>query len=281
MSAGVFAIVLLAALLHAVWNALVKSGADKTVAMLAVVLGQGLAGLAGMGVAPLPNPACWPWLLGGLILHLGYQTFLVAAYRLGDLTQVYPIARGVSPLLVAGGSALILGVAFTALELLAIAMIAIGIASISLVRRADGIFQGKAAALALVTGGFIASYSLNDGIGARVAGTALGFYGALAVLNALACAGLAAFWRPALITAALREARVLLVGGGASFTAYALVVHAFTLAPIALVTALRETSIVFALLIGVAFLGERLNLMKVVATAMTLAGAALLRLSKG
>ena len=131
MSGAVFAIVMLAALLHATWNALVKGSADKSVSMLAVVLGQGIAGLVALGFAPLPNFDCWPWLIAGAALHLGYQIFLVAAYRLGDLTQVYPIARGVSPLLVAAASVLFLGVAFSGMEWLAIGMIAIGIASIS------------------------------------------------------------------------------------------------------------------------------------------------------
>lgn len=281
MTGAVFAIVMLAALLHATWNALVKGSADKTVSMVAVVLGQGAAGMIALVFAPAPDFDSWPWLVGGVVLHLGYQIFLVAAYRLGDLTQVYPIARGASPLLVATASVLFLGVTFSGLEWLAIGMIAIGIASISLVRRADGLFQGKAAGLALITGGFIASYSVIDGIGARVAGTSLGFYGWLAALNGIALGLMVLGFRPALVPAALRQTRALILGGGASFVAYALVVYAFTQAPIALVTALRETSIVFALLIGVFFLKERLNLTKVVATIATLSGAALLRISKG
>lgn len=281
MSTTIFLIVLLAALLHAVWNAIVKGAADKATSMTAVVFGQGLAGLICMAIAPLPALACWPWLLGGLVLHIGYQTFLIAAYHRGDMTQVYPIARGVAPLLVAAASALFLGVSFSGMQLAAIAMIAIGIGSISMVRSADGLFQGQAALLALATGTFIASYSIVDGMGARIAGTSLGFYAWLAMFNAVAYAGLCALLRPGVVIGAIRQPRILALGGGASFVAYALVVYAFTQAPIALVTALRETSIVFALLIGVVVLKEPLNLVKVVATATTLAGAALLRFSKG
>lgn len=280
MTGPIFLIVLLAALLHATWNALVKGGADKVTAMVAVVLGQAMFGALSLVFAPMPPLAAWPWLLIGVLLHLGYQLFLVSAYRFGDMTQVYPIARGVAPLLVAGVSALFLGITFTSMQLAAIALIALGIASISMVRSADGVFQGKAATLALITGGFIASYSLIDGIGARIAGTSLGFYGWLAALNGLLLAVLARFWRPGLTTRALRQPRLLVLGGGASFMAYALVIYAFTQAPIALVTALRETSIVFALLIGVSFLKEPLNLLKVIATATTLAGAALLRFAR-
>jgi len=280
MTGTIFGIVLLAAFLHALWNAVVKGGADKVVAMTAVVFGQGMAGLACLAVAPTPAAASLPWLALGVALHLGYQIFLASAYRLGDMTQVYPIARGVAPLIVTAASALFLGVSFERMELAAIGVIAIGIASISMVRSADGLFQGKAALLALTTGGFIAAYSLADGIGARIAGTSLGFYGWMAVLNALVLAGLARLMRPGLTTKALAQTRTLVIGGAASFAAYALVVYAFTQAPIALVTALRETSIVFALLIGVLVLKEPLNLLKVIATATTLTGAALLRFAR-
>ena len=277
MSAFVFTIVLMAAVLHAGWNALVKGGRDKSAAMVAVVFGQAIAGVLVLIWVPVPSWDSWPWLLGGVILHQGYQVFLVAAYRLGDLTQVYPIARGVSPLLVALGSVVILGVSFAPGQWLAIVVIAVGIASVSLARRADGLFQGKAALMALITGCFIASYSIVDGVGARLSGTSLGFYAWLAVLNGGLLAGLARAVRPGLLSRAFALRKIMVIGGGASFAGYAIVVYAFTLAPIALVTALRETSIIFALLIGVVFLKERLSLLKVAATATTLIGAILLR----
>lgn len=280
MSVGIFAIVLLAALLHALWNALVKGGADKSAGMMAVVIGQGLAAALALPFAPAPDLACWPYLAFGVTLHIGYQVFLVAAYRIGDLTQVYPIARGASPLIVTAVSALAMDVAFSAAELAAIALIAGGIASMSFARGAAGMVQGKAAVLALATGAFIAGYSMTDGLGARIAGTAVGYYGWLSLLNTVGFSALAGILRPGLVGAGLRQRRSLLLGGGASFVAYAMVVHAFTQAPIALVTALRETSIVFALGIGVLFLGERLTPLKVAATLATVAGAILLRLAQ-
>ncbi|MDF0601128.1 EamA family transporter [Psychromarinibacter sp. C21-152] len=280
MTAGVFAIVLLAALLHAGWNAMVKGGADKAAAMTAVILGQGLCGLALVPFAPLPAPAVWPWLAGGVALHLGYNVFLILAYRIGDLTQVYPIARGASPLLVVLGTALFFGTTFTPFELTAIVTISIGIASTSLVRRADGLFQGKAALLALITGGFIAGYSIVDGHGARQTGDALAYFGWLSLIDGVVFLAGWAVVRPGVLRQAVRLRRHLFLGGGASFTAYLLVVWAFTQAPIAHVTALRETSIVFALLIGVTILNERLSLAKVASTAMTIAGAILLRMNR-
>jgi len=282
MTTTVFLIVLMAALLHAIWNALVKGGADKFTGMTAVVLGQGaVAGVCLLTVAPSPAAASWPWIWAGVALHIGYQVFLIAAYQRGDMTQVYPIARGVAPLLVAAASVAFLEVEFSGMQLAGIGLVAIGIASISLVRNADGLFQGQAAGLALITGMFIAAYSLADGVGARLAGTSLGFFGWIAFLNSVIYGLACAVFRPATLRKALRLPHIMALGGGASFVAYALVVYAFTQAPIAMVTALRETSIVFALLIGVVILKEPLNLLKVAATATTLVGAALLRFAKG
>ncbi len=280
MSADVFLMVIAAAALHAAWNALVKGAADKGVSMTAVTLGQGLFGAAALTAAPAPAPGSWPLIALSVALHVGYQFFLMQSYRAGDLTQVYPLARGSAPLIVAAASAWAFGETLTTGETAGIVAIACGLISLSLVRRRDGMRNARAAALALATGGFIAAYSLTDGHGARLAGGALSYYGWTAALNAAAFCAIAGLRRPSLLTETPRAWRIVLFGGAASFAAYALVVHAFTLAPIALVTALRETSIVFALLIGVGALGERLDLAKVASTAMTLTGAALMRLSR-
>ena len=200
---------------------------------------------------------------------------------MGDLTQVYPIARGSAPLIVALVSVVLLGVQLNSFELLAILVIGSGIISLALVRQSDGTQNRNAALVALITGGLIASYSLIDGIGARLAGTSLGFYCWLAIGNGLLMIAFLALRSPQTLRALPRNGMpILFVGGGASFIAYALVTWAFTQAPIALVTALRETSIVFALLIGVFFLKERLSLLKVFSTMTTLLGAVLLRYAR-
>ena len=281
MTASVFVAVITAAMLHAIWNALVKGGADKRLNMAGVVIGHVTLAVPMLFFLPAPDPASYPYLLGGIVLHFGYQTFLLASYRIGDLTQVYPIARGSAPLLVAVISVGALGVALSGLELLAIGLIAAGIISIALVRGADGLRNRNAAVLALVTGCFIAGYSLVDGMGARVAGTAFGFYAWLGIANALIFAVFMAFTTPQVLRDLFGKGRmVFFVGGSASFAAYSLVIWAFTQAPIALVTALRETSIMFALLIGVWFMGERLSLGKVGATMLTLLGVIVLRFSR-
>lgn len=281
MSATVFIAVLGAALLHAAWNALVKGGLDKTLSIGAVVLGHLPIALIVLPFVPLPTIESLPYLAAGILLHAGYQLFLMKSYQAGDLTQVYPIARGVAPLIVTLFSVAVLGVHLEPLQLLAVVIIGGGIISLAMVRKADGQRNRAAALLALTTGLFIASYSLVDGLGARIAGTSLGYYSWLSIGNGILTAVYLAVRSPGTMRAiATRGKRVFILGGGASFVAYAIVTWAFTQAPIALVTALRETSIVFALLIGVLFLKERLDLIKVFSTLTTLLGAALLRFAR-
>lgn len=281
MSLPVFCAVITAALLHASWNAMVKGARDKQLNMIAVVIGHLPLGLVALALSPAPAAASLPYLFAGMGLHFGYQLFLIRAYHAGDLTQVYPIARGSAPMIVAAVSVAFLGVTLAPMEIAAVLTIGLGILSMALVRRQNGQRNPQGVKLALITGAFIAAYSLVDGMGARVAGSALGFYGWLAMGNAVLMILFIAATAPHQFRAlATHGKRVFLIGGSASFAAYGLVIWAFTQAPIALVTALRETSIVFALLIGVFFLKEKLDLAKVTSTAITLIGVALLRLAR-
>ncbi len=227
---------------------------------------------------PAPDLASLPYLLAGILLHVGYQLFLLYSYRTGDLTQVYPIARGAAPLIVTLTSIVFLGVSLRPIELLAVATIGVGIISMSLIRQDNGARNLRAAGMALGTGCFIAGYSLVDGLGARVAGTALGYYGWLTIGNGIVFTLYVLHTRPGVLAELPRLARrTFLIGGTASSLAYALVTWAFTQAPIALVTALREVSVVFALIIGVAFLKEKVGVGKVVSVLLALSGAILLR----
>jgi drug/metabolite transporter (DMT)-like permease len=277
----VLMIVLFAAALHATWNGLVKGAPDKVISMTAVVLGHVPFALLALPFVPLPEAASFPYIVGGAALHVGYQLFLLWAYRLGDLTQVYPIARGAAPLIVAACSVLILRETLSTLQLVAITTIGCGIMSLVLVRGSQGLHNPQGAALALITGCFVAGYSMVDGYGARAAGTPVGFYAWETILNAGAFALVIAATSPRTLRSTIqRHEKMMAIGGGASFLAYALVVWAFTQAPIAVVTALREISIVFALLIGVFFLKERLSLVKLVSAMLTMLGALMLRFSK-
>lgn len=281
MSVLVFSAVLAAALLHASWNAMVKGGRDKQLNMVAVVIGHLPLALIAIVFFPLPAPASFPYILAGLSLHLGYQLFLIRAYHAGDLTQVYPIARGSAPMLVAAISVAFLGVTLAPIEIAAVLTIGLGILSMALVNKTNGKRNPQGVKLALITGCFIAAYSLVDGMGARLSGTAIGFYGWIAMGNAVLMAAYIAATAPHQFRALYTNGkRVFFIGGSASYAAYGLVIWAFTQAPIALVTALRETSIVFALIIGALFLREKLDRGKIIATAITLIGVALLRLAK-
>lgn len=169
MSVLVFVAVLCAAALHAVWNALVKASGDKELNMTAVVLGHAPAATLVLMLATPPNPASYPYIAAGVALHVGYQFFLLWAYRAGDLTQVYPVARGSAPLIIAAVSVSALGVVLSPMQGVAILVIAAGLLSLALVRRDAGTINVRAAGFAFATGCFIAAYSLVDGLGARAA----------------------------------------------------------------------------------------------------------------
>ncbi|PKR48972.1 EamA family transporter [Thalassospira marina] len=280
MSMTVFLAVIGAALMHAIWNALIKGGRDKMLNMTAVIFGHLPLLLVLLPFTSLPAPESWPYLAGSVALHLGYQWFLITSYQWGDLSQVYPIARGSAPLIVATISVLFLGVVLAPVESIAILLIGCGIISLCLVRKADGLRNGRAAVLALITGCFISAYSLTDGTGARLAGNVLDYYAWHTIGNIMVFGLYAHMRRPLILRDIARGGKLaFFVGGSASFIAYCTVMWAFTNAPIALVVALRETSIVFALLIGVVVLGEKLNLIKLASTMMTVCGAVLLRFS--
>ncbi len=280
METHVFLAVLLAALLHASWNALVKASADKHLGMAAVVIGHAPPALLALPFVPTINANCWPYLLSGALLHVGYQLFLLNSYRFGDLTQVYPVARGSAPLLVVVLSMLILGNGLSIVQITAVAVVSVGIMSLALVTRGDGQFDGRGVLLALFAGCFISGYSVNDGIGARIAESPIAFYSVLALLNAIAWIPILLVAKPGALGQILGQGRkAFIIGGTGSYIAYAIVVWAFTQAPISNVVALRETSVIFALLIGTLFLREHFTGLKVVATLVTLCGVILLRLT--
>lgn len=276
MSITVFALVLTAAAMHASWNALVKVNSDRLTLMAVITASQALMSLAALGFVAMPSAAAWPYLAASVVLHNGYCLFLVMAYRYGDLSQVYPVARGTAPLLIALVSVLVIGENLSRQSFAAVAMISLGVMSLAL---AGGAVRDlRAAGFALATGVFIAAYTVVDGLGARAAGSAHGYVFWLLALDA---------WPLALFVAWRRRGRVLaevqrtwkigLLAGAVSLLAYWIVIWAMTVAPIALVSAVRETSMVFAVLVGVVVLREPLDLARLVSTCMTLGGAVLLK----
>jgi drug/metabolite transporter (DMT)-like permease len=278
MPLTVMFIVLFAALLHASWNFFVKRTEDKFLSMTAVVLGHTPFAIIAIIFSPMPARESLPYVFVGAMFHVGYQWFLLLSYRIGDLSQVYPMARGASPLIVTVVSVIFLRVHFSWTEMAAVAVIAAGIMSLALSRRNDGMRNAKATFMALTTGCFIAAYSLVDGLGARKAGTALGFFGWLSAINTIVFVASMQARQPGIVARVFtRKWKLALGTGGASFLAFAMVMWSFTVVPIALVTALRETSIIFALLLGVFVLKERIDLLKLLATMLTVLGIVLLR----
>ena len=277
MTIGVFLALLGAALLHAGWNALVKIGLDRFSAILLLALVQGAIALLLLPVFGLPPAKSWPWVGGSAALHSGYKIFLIRAYGHGDLSQVYPLARGTAPLIVALAGAVFLGEAVGPLRFAAILAIAGGIMMMAGGREGERLSR-PALLWALGTAGFTAAYTLADGVGARIAGTASAFTLAMFFLDGLIMLGFGLVARGGAAVAALAPAwRSGLAAGAMSLGSYWIAIWAFTMAPLAMVAALRETSVLFAMLIAFFLLGERVAPRRWAAAALILAGIVLMR----
>ena len=280
MQIDVFLAVLAAALMHAGWNAIIKMRLDRLSAMTLMSFLMGaLASLTLPFIAP-PGAESWKWILTGSALHTGYKLFLVRAYAAGDLVQIYPLARGAAPLITAVAGLFILGEDLSAMAMFSIAVLSIGIALMAF-RGGGGVsrLSGSAMFYALITSIFIASYSLNDGIGARTASSPFSYGAWLFTIDGFAMAAIALPALPRGAVAAMRhEWRGGLAAAALSLGAYVIVLWAMTRAPVAAVAALRESSILFALLISVIVLKERLTPWRVGAALTILAGVAGLRL---
>ncbi len=278
MSIWILGAVLGAAFLHAAWNGLIRTGASRVHAMMVLSAVQGCIGLAMALTRPLPLAEVLPWLLASGLVHSAYKTFLTFAYEHGDLSRVYPLARGSAPLIVLTAGGLFLGESLTAPEVIGIVVLGAGI-----VLLASGVFtSGESRRLlpyafgaALATAG----YSMIDGLGARVAGDSVAFVGWMFVLDGMIFATVMTVLRGRAAWPA--AGRVWMVGGlgaGASYASYAIVVWAMTRAPIALVAALRETSIIFGVLIGWLLFRERMTPEKALSIGLIALGVAVTRL---
>ncbi|SIO48932.1 DMT family transporter [Paraburkholderia phenazinium] len=267
--------VLLAALLHASWNAMLHGNRDRFLSMTWMSIAIAAISTLVVLFVPWPARAAWPYLGASGLVHIVYNVTLVRSYRRNDLAQAYPVARGSSPLLVTLGAALFAHEAIGPLHALGIAMISGGIIAIAL----QGQHVSRAGVLAaLTTGATIAVYTVIDGIGVRLSGgQALAytawmfmFYWLMPVLF-VAVRGLTALWEP------VREAPLSvgssLIGGVVSIAAYGIVIWALQSGAMGTVSALRETSVVFAVLIGRVFLRETVSAKRWLACMIVAAGA--------
>jgi drug/metabolite transporter (DMT)-like permease len=271
----VFLAVLFAALLHASWNAVVKLGLDRFSSVLLLALVQGGIAMLLIPVFGLPARAAWPWVLLGSALHSGYKLFLIRAYGHGDLSQVYPLARGTAPLIVTIAGALFLAEAPPLLRVVAVLAIAGGI----MLMAGRGGLSRQALLWALGTACFTASYTMADGVGARRAGDASAFAMWMFALDGLVMLGfgLATRGRRAIL-ALLPEWRGGAAAGAMSLGSYWIAIWAFTQAPLAMVAALRETSVLFAMLIAFFLLKERVEPQRWIAAGLIVTGIVLMRL---
>jgi drug/metabolite transporter (DMT)-like permease len=274
MSPLVITLVLGAAVAHASWNALLKSGADRFWTMAAISVVTGLVCVPLLFFVPLPPAEAWPYIIASVLIHIGYNLLLVRMYGAGDFTQTYPIARGSSPLLVALGALLVTGETLDAPRMLGVVLVSGGIMAIA--------FEGKRFSIesvptALATGAAIALYTVVDGIGARLCETSLSYSAWMFVLWSPVIAAIYVFKRGAASIPRPRGEVIGALGGGLIAGAgYTAVIWAMTMAPMGPVSAMRETSVVFAALIGRFVLRERLSRGRAAACVVIAGGAALL-----
>jgi drug/metabolite transporter (DMT)-like permease len=256
MTAFALGLVLFSALLHASWNALLRAVDDRAGVLGAVSLAHALAGVVLISVSPIPDRASWPSIFISAVVHYGYYVLLFRAYRHGDLSQVYPISRGLAPAFVAISAYFLIGESLAPLGWAGLVLISGGICLLALMRGAAQA-QRSTIGLALLLGLCIGTYSVADGIGVREAGTATGYMGWLFLLEAPVPLAIALHRRRKGGHFAARTIVLGLLGGLAAVTAYGLVLYVKTIAPLGAVSALRESSVIIAALIGVLVFGER------------------------
>jgi drug/metabolite transporter (DMT)-like permease len=279
MDPFVFAAVLFAAACHAGWNAVIKIGLDPFATTALIAVGAAVVALPLVPIVGMPVAAAWPWLIASVGLHLGYYIGLTEAYRAGDMGQVYPIARGSAPLMTAIAAAWLVGEELGAIGWSGIVVLAAGIFLLSTRGGGRALFERRAVGFALFTAVTICGYSLVDGIGARVSGNAHAYAVMLFLLDGMVMLILVLVrLRGSVVTAMTMHWKSGLAGGALSFLAYWVAIWAMTVAPIAIVAALRETSVLFGALIAIIILKEPLRLTRVVAAAMIVSGLALIRL---
>ena len=281
MPIDMFLMVLGAALVHATWNALVKTDRDRLALIRVMSVTQLVVSVCLLPFVAVPAPESWPYLAASMVLCTGYMLFLNRAYQMGDLSLAYPLARGVAPFIVAVVSVWFLGEQLSQTGVLAILLIGLGITSLTLARGAASLRDWRPIVLALITGSFIGSYTIVDGLGARAAGSPHGYMIWLSLLTALLIVGSVRWLRRGRRTPLSPRSRNAGIAAGImSYGSTWVVIWALSLAPLAMVSALRETGIVFAVIIGVVFLKERVNLARLASIALTLVGTTLLKLSR-
>jgi drug/metabolite transporter (DMT)-like permease len=280
-------LVLSAAFLHASWNALLRGGADRTQSMLIMNVTVGIAGLAMMAFSGLPSSASAAYVLASGLIHLVYNALLVRMYRSGDLGETYPVARGSSPALVALGGSLFAGEWMNLLGTVGIGLVCAGIFMLAAARarsakvdasdrapKKEGRLHAMDLPWALATGVSIAAYTVVDGLGVRASGNWIAYTGGMFAFFLAVPLWYLALRQRAVFAVPLAEAGRAASGGLISLAAYGAIIWAMQASAMGAVSALRETSVVFAALLGAVFLNERLTGLRIAACCVIAAGAA-------
>jgi drug/metabolite transporter (DMT)-like permease len=279
MSTLVVCVVLFGALLHASWNAMVKSRTDTFLVTILVAGGAGLLSAIGLPFMSAPDAASWPYIAASTATQLAYYSLLIAAYRNGDMSHAYPLMRGSAPLLVALASGPLIGERLGIVQWLAIGCICGGILALFFTTRARHAGAGRTTMFALMTACTIAAFTLIDGAGVRKSGSPVAYTMWIFMLNGAGLIAWTAARRPGTLAAYARlNIGVMLLGGAANLGSYALALWAMTRAPVAAVAALRETSILFAVAIAGLVLREKISAQRIAAVALVACGAVAMRL---
>ena len=263
MDTIVFIAVLFSAILHAAWNSMASKYKNKNVSIPAIVYGHVPACIIAVIILPLPSVESYPYIIISALIHQGYQNFLLSAYQEGKFTTVYPVARGLGPLVATVISIIFLGVYLEIFTILSILLISTGVILIGFFSKAV-LKNYKILYTSLATGLFIGIYSVIDGYGARASMSAISYMSWVFILSAAFFPIVLKFRKQKnILKKTLTEGKVIFwVGGFFSYVAYAITVWAFTKAPIPMVSALRESSIIFAIFIGYFYLKDKINLYK-------------------
>lgn len=278
MTTYALTIVLSAAVLHALWNALVKASTERLAMMGLISVGHIVLGIVLAVQSPMPSLISWAYIAASTIIHFAYYFLLYHSYRLGDLSHVYPIARGMAPVLVAVGAQVFAGETLPPLAWLGVLVTSGGIFLL-----AGNVFKSTTQPIviftAMATGAMIAAYSLVDGLGVRLSGTQTGYIGWL-FISEIIVAGFVFNRLGAKVWQISRKTLLMgLLGGLVSAAAYGLVIYAKSFSPLAMVSTLRETSVVFAAIIGMVWLDERPWKLRLGASVIVAAGVVLMTIA--
>ena len=278
MTPVLIGLVLLAAILHAGWNAMAKSGGTPEYSIASYQLVGALVCLPLVFLVPTPAPESWPMILGSVIWHNLYYYTLAKSYRTGDLSQMYPLFRGLAPVLVAIGAAVFAQEWLSTGSMIGIGLISIGLTSLTLFGGRFGRISPAALRWGLATSVLIAAYTVTDGLGVRAAGNSFSYIFWVFLFEPVPiCLALLYFRRRQWFDYMARKPGKIVAGGLASSTAYGLVIYVMGFGSMAMVSSLRETSVIFAALIGTLLFREPFGRQRIIAAVLVTAGIVLIR----